>query len=181
MFLLLDKVNMGSDAKIKEGVTDKKKKLLEEYISSFPDSNSSSLLNARLALGYIVMNEHSSISGHLSGIMDMERVKKIAQQDKIDAGNAEKIFSDALQLAHSTPHEQAFLKALSFAREVQKPKPKIAAQTDTSIYPVEEISHRQTGNIYAVLIVNLVLVVFIIFLQRKKIKLFLIKLLFRNR
>ncbi|MDR1382767.1 MAG: hypothetical protein LBJ67_02805 [Planctomycetaceae bacterium] len=172
MFLLVDALNENSEK------TSKKKILLEEFISSFPDSNAEPLLQARLTLGYVVLNENTFISGNIS----MEQAKEMAEKYKANAKEAEKIFNNALPLARNTPFEQVFVKALDFANEVQTQKSQQIASVDKTISPsITEIPHRQTRNMVVFVVVNAFLILIIIFLERRRLKNLLISLLFHNR
>ncbi|MDR2168880.1 MAG: hypothetical protein LBP59_01910 [Planctomycetaceae bacterium] len=125
MIFLLDTLKDNSEKTIK------KKLLLEEFISSFPDSKAEPLLDARLSLGYVVLNEHT----HSSGNLDTERVRELNEKYKASAAESEKIFNAGLHLAKGTYLEESFVKALDIVKEVQKEKPKQEAGIDKSFLP----------------------------------------------
>jgi hypothetical protein len=175
MFLLLDKMDLGADVTDREVIKNKKKILLEEYISSFPEKP---LLQAKLDLGYLVLNKNTSLSGNVTP----ERAKEFAENYRNNAKKAERIFNDALPIARNTHFEQSFLMALDFVREVQKPKPQVAAAIDRTITPaITEIPSKPIKSRIVVLVINVVLISIIVFLERKRLKRLFAKLLFRNR
>jgi tetratricopeptide (TPR) repeat protein len=171
MFLLLGLLKDNSEK------TNKKKLLLEEFISSFPDSKAEQLLQSRLTLGYVILNEHT----HVSGNMDAERAKELNKRYKTSAFEAEKIFKDALPLAQNTRFKEAFLKALNLVKEVQKDKPAQEASIDKSFLSETEIQPRKAKSMVVWVIVNLILMLGIICLVRMRLKQVLKKLLYKNQ
>jgi hypothetical protein len=112
MFLLLDL------SRREEGITGKKMNLLKEFINRYQENNSEPVLQARLTLGYLVLNNVTP----LTGVVDMEQAKEFAYKRKSNAEAAEKIFTEGLLRAKNTHFEQEFQKALIIVADAKNPK-----------------------------------------------------------
>jgi hypothetical protein len=155
MFLLLESSR-------EEGVSEQKIALLREFIAQYSENASEQVLQARLTLGYLVLNDNTD----LSGIVTMEQAKEHALRYKSNAEEAETIFTEGLLLAtNNTRFEQAFRSAIEVVAKAKNPKYPTEPSNDYSS-DLDFVSHR---NYAALIIIDVSFLVLILFLYRKEI------------
>lgn len=170
IFLLLDE---GID----DSNTTAKINLLEEFIKTYPEDKSESLLQARLTLGYILLNNQTS----LSGVVTMEEAKSHAEKYKANADNAEKLFRESLLLSRGTPFERTFNEALVVVSEAQGLEyPQASSEIDKEfLSKARMFSSKKTAFLFVVFI-NIILVLLVVYVQRKQVMRFIMSFFSKN-
>ncbi|GHT28925.1 hypothetical protein FACS18942_09750 [Planctomycetales bacterium] len=160
MFLLFD--TNGS----KEN-TEKKIQLLEEFIGKYPDNKSEQILQAKLTLGYTVLNNNTD----LSGVVTAERVQEHKIRYKSNAEKAEKLFREALEDSQNTSFENAFKEALVItSQSIESANQKTDNADFRSIYEAKDIPAADSRRIITLIIINVVvIVIFLVYRKRAKI------------